>query len=75
MEQIVYAMPLLPPDVFMSGEEALSVGLTVIADLYQGFNTEYSKTVLEESASKIAIRILLVEKRKLRSWAEVAQFD
>ena len=69
MEQIVYAMPLLPPDVFMSGEEALSVGLTVIADLYQGFNTEYSKTVLEESASKIAIRILLVEKRKLRSWA------
>ena len=69
MEQMVYAMPLLPPDVFMSGEEALSVGLTVIADLYQGFNTVYKKPDLEESASKIAIRILLVEKRKLRSWA------
>ena len=64
-----YTQPLLPTDVFMSGEEALNVGLTVIANLYQGFATVTKKPDLEVSASKIAIRILLVEKRKLRSWA------
>lgn len=69
MEQIVYALPLLPSDVFMSGEEALSIGLTIISSLYQGFSTVANKDELEKSASEIAIRILLVEKRKLRSWA------
>lgn len=69
MEQMVYAMPLLPSDVFMSGEEALSVGLTIVADLYQGFVTAANKADLEHSAAEIAIRILLVEKRKLRNWA------
>lgn len=69
MEQMVYAMPLLPSDVFMSGEEALSIGLTVISDLYQGFATAADKKELEQSALEVAIRILLVEKRKLRKWA------
>lgn len=69
MEQMVYAMPLLPSDVFMSGEEALSIGLTVISDLYQGFATAADKKELEQSALEVAIRILLVEKRKLRNWA------
>lgn len=68
MEQIVSAMPLLPSDVFMSAEEALTVGLAIIGDLYQGFSLA-KRANLEESASKVAIRILLVEKRKLRKWA------
>lgn len=69
MEQMVYALPLLPADVFMSGEEALSIGLTVVSDIYEGFATAADKEALELSASDIAIRVLLVEKRKLRTWA------
>lgn len=69
IEHIAYAIPLLPPDVFMSGEEALAVGLTIVSNLYDGFFTHFTKPELEKSASDIAIRILLVEKRKLRRWA------
>lgn len=69
VENITYAIALLPLDVFMSAEEALFIGLTFISNLYDGFNSIYNKDVLTESASKIAIRTLLVEKRKLRKWA------
>jgi len=69
IEHIAYAIPLLPLDVFMSAEEALEIGLLIIASLYEGFNSVYDKEVLKKSASDIAIRILLVEKRKLRRWA------
>ncbi|PPC82986.1 MAG: hypothetical protein CTY38_05350 [Methylotenera sp.] len=43
--------------------------MLIISSLYEGFNSVFDKEVLKKSASEIAIRILLVEKRKLRRWA------
>ena len=69
------AIPLLPTDIFMSGEEAFAIGLEIIADIFQSFVTDGIKTAAEVQviANKIVIRVLLNEKRRLRDWAATSQ--
>ena len=71
LEQVVKAIPLLPADVFMSAEEAFTVGLTIISTIYESIlkGGQISESELLLSSEEIALRLLLVEKRKLRKWA------
>ena len=71
LEHAAFAIPLLPVDVFMSGEEAMTVATEVLASVFQGFKDAGAKTgtELQDLAKSLVLRLLLVEKRKLRRWA------
>jgi len=66
-----FAIPLLPVDVFMSAEEAMAVAVFVLEDIFTSFKVAAVKTdaELEQIAHGLSLRLLLVEKRKLRKWA------
>ncbi|WP_151448961.1 hypothetical protein [Lacisediminimonas profundi] len=70
-EHAAYAIPLLPADVFMSGEEASQVALEHLADIFREFKDRGIRTdnELKDLTAGLALRLLLVEKRKLRKWA------
>jgi hypothetical protein len=68
LEQTYSAIPLLPSDVFVTGEEALEFGLATWSEILEEFPADTLNDVASVS-SKIAIRLLLLEKRKIRSWA------
>ncbi|MDB5937401.1 MAG: hypothetical protein JWQ01_4745 [Massilia sp.] len=65
------AIPLLPTDIFMSGEEAFAIGNEVLGNVFQSFVTAKikSQAEVEAIAQGLVLRVLLVEKRRLRSWA------
>ncbi|HJV72733.1 MAG TPA: C39 family peptidase [Noviherbaspirillum sp.] len=71
LEHAAFAIPLLPVDVFMSGEEAMTVATEVLASVFQGFKEAGAKTEaeLQAIAKSLVLRLRLVEKRKLRRWA------
>jgi hypothetical protein len=65
-----YAIPLLPADVFMSAEEAMTLPLELLGQLFGGF-IDNGTTVhdAQELGAQLAVRLSLVEKRKIRKWA------
>lgn len=63
------AVPLLPADVFMTGEEALVCGLGVLLDILEGLKAHKTAADVDAIASSLVVRLLLAEKRKLRQWA------
>jgi hypothetical protein len=63
------AVPLLPADVFMTGEEALICGMGVLLDILEGLKKQKTPVEVEAIAKKLVVRLLLAEKRKLRQWA------
>lgn len=65
-----YAIPLLPADVFMSAEEALTLPLEILGDIFGVWGDGgTSEADLQAQAAQLTIRLSLVEKRKLRKWA------
>ncbi|MBY4733808.1 hypothetical protein K6V90_25035 [Cupriavidus pauculus] len=69
LSQTLHAIPLLPADVFMTGEEAFMVGVEIVSQLMDGLRQTKSDAEVEAIASRIVVRLLLVEKRRLRRWA------
>lgn len=63
------AVPLLPADVFMTGEEALICGLGVLLDILEGLKKQKTPAEVDAIAKTLVVRLLLAEKRKLRQWA------
>tara|TARA_R110001599_G_scaffold353676_1_gene595143 strand:+ start:180888 stop:182474 length:1587 start_codon:yes stop_codon:yes gene_type:complete len=70
-QHAAYAIPLLPVDVFMTGEEAMVIASVFLADLFlslkQGGIRDAAE--LDVLVASLTLRLLLVEKRKLRKWA------
>lgn len=69
LSQALAAIPLLPADVFMTGEEAQQVGMDVISQVLLNLQTELGDAEVQKVAGLLTVRLLLVEKRGLRSWA------
>jgi len=71
MEHGASAIPLLPTDVFMSAEEAQTLALALMADIFASFVAAGVKTAVEiqQLTETLVIRLSLVDKRKLRKWA------
>jgi hypothetical protein len=66
LKQIVTAIPLLPSDVFMTAEEAREVCLGEVKSVLEGLG---STDAAQKASAKIVLRLLLVEKWRLRKWA------
>lgn len=70
LQHAAYAIPLLPADVFMSAEEALTLPLEILGDLFRAFvQGGMSEQEAQQLAARLTVRLSLVEKRKIRSWA------
>ena len=63
-----YAIPLLPADVFMSAEEAITLPLEILGEIF-GAGNGTTEADLQAQAAQLTIRLSLVEKRKIRKWA------
>jgi hypothetical protein len=67
------AIPLLPVDIFMSGEEAFTVGAELLASVFQSLKQVINnESEFEKLTESLALRLRLVEKRKLRKWGAEA---
>lgn len=69
LAQTYSAIPLLPSDVFVSGEEALEFGLATWSEMLEEFPESVSLQEISAISDRIAIRLLLLDKRKIRAWA------
>lgn len=71
LSQAHYAIPLMPADVFMTADEALISSSKVLGKLLEAAKSKHGKTTLEIQAiaKSLVVRLLLVEKRRLRHWA------
>lgn len=69
LSQTLMAIPLLPADVFMTGEEAFQVGMEIVSQLVDGFRLTKTAEQVTVITERLVVRLLLVEKRKLRRWA------
>lgn len=68
------AIPLLPVDIFMSGEEAFTVGAELLADVFLSLKqASVSAEAFDQLIDGLALRLRLVEKRKLRRWGATDQ--
>lgn len=67
LSQIYFAIPLLPSDVFINGEEANVISREILADIL--IKLHNSGVPVEEISGKIAIRTMLSERHKFREWA------
>jgi hypothetical protein len=63
------ALPLLPADVFMTGEEAYICGMGVLLEMLQGLKNQNDPAEVDRIAETLVVRLHLAEKRKLRRWA------
>lgn len=64
-----FAIPLLPADVFMTGEEALTFGMNFASESFEGLKAKLGPAVVDAATAGITCRVQLAEKRKLRKWA------
>lgn len=71
LSQAHYAIPLMPADVFMTADEALLSSSKVLGKLLEAAKSIYGKTIseIQAIAKSLVVRLLLVEKRRLRHWA------
>lgn len=69
LSSAAFAMPLLPADVFMTGEEALAFGMNVTYQIFDSLAQKMGAQATAAAAANLVIRLQLAEKRKLRKWA------
>jgi hypothetical protein len=69
LSQTFHAIPLLPIDVFMTGEEAFICGVDVLGQLLAGLRMQKSATELKAISESLVLRLLLADKSRLRQWA------
>jgi hypothetical protein len=69
LEQACVAIPLLPADVFLSGEDALASAVILWQDVLESLTEELSFEETAAMSEDIVLRLLLVEKRDIRRWA------
>ena len=69
LDQVVSAIPLLPVDVFLTGEEALKVGLSAWDDVLAGLTVKMSKEERIAFGSRFALRLLLLDRKRVRAWS------
>jgi hypothetical protein len=69
--QVRFAIPLLPSDVFMCGEEAEQVANKILTDLFQLSPSANPATMDNPAITKfedLVLRTYLVERHKFREW-------
>lgn len=69
LDQTYAAIPLLPADVFVSGEEALQFATTLWQDILAELTASLNYQEAADLCDLLAVRLLLLEKRKIRAWA------
>jgi hypothetical protein len=69
LDQTFAAIPLLPADVFLTGEEALSFALNLWASVIETTTEQMSFEDTAAFSEQFVIRLLLLEKSKIRCWA------
>src|SRR5262249_8874817 len=69
LDQTYAAVPLLAPDVFVSGEEALEYGKVFWQDVLEWITESLPEVQATELSDRFVCRLLLLEKRKIRKWA------
>jgi len=68
LEHTVFALPLLPGDVFLSGEEAVQTSINLYKDVAADFVANLTQgSPLPES--DVVFRTYLIERHQFRSWA------
>lgn len=65
LKNLVTAIPLLPSDVFMTGEEASAVTGGIVGDVLKSLGSADVQNI----ADQLTLRLLLIEKWRLRAWA------
>jgi hypothetical protein len=69
LEQTYAAVPLLPADVFLSGEEALEYTLSLWQDMLEAVTASLTNAEVVTFSEQFVARLLLLDKRKIRAWA------
>ncbi len=67
-DQADIAIPLLPVDVFLTGEEAMQVGLVAWDQVLTAFTAPLDENKRIAFAGRFALRLLLLNRRRVRSW-------
>jgi len=68
LEQADIAIPLLPTDVFLTGEEAMQVGLGAWDEVLIDLTATLANHDKIAFAERFALRLLLLDRRHARSW-------
>lgn len=68
LEQAVFAVPLLPSDVFITGEEAETISLDMIPQMIKEFLVRKSEENVQVEVKQIVVRTYLSERYKFREW-------
>ncbi len=69
LDQAYAAVPLLPTDVFLTGEEALEFTLSLWQDVLEETTASMKDEEVVSFADQFVTRLLLLDKRKIRAWA------
>ena len=69
LDQAEIAIPLLPMDVFLTGEEAMQVGLGAWDDVLIAFTETMAECAKIAFAAQFVLRLLLLDRRRIRSWS------
>lgn len=69
LHHAAYAIPLLPSDVFMSGEEAELATYMLLGKVLGG---SFDKPVVENILGKVVLRTYLIERYKFRDWVRTS---
>lgn len=69
LEQAYAAIPLLPTDVFLTGEEALEFTLSLWQDILESTTASMTDQDVATFSEQFVTRLLLLDKRKIRAWA------
>lgn len=69
LDQTFAAIPLLPADVFVTGEEALSFALNLWTSVIEQATQQMNDAETAAFSDQFAIRLLLLDKAKIRRWA------
>ena len=68
LEDVVLAIPLLPGDVYVSGEEADTTSRELLGKILQLFEAMGSQVNLNDFLNQVVIRTYLIDKHKFREW-------
>ncbi|HEY0842091.1 hypothetical protein [Methylotenera sp.] len=68
LEQAVFAVPLLPSDVFITGEEAEATSLEVILQMIKEYLETKSAELLQVDVKPVVVRTYLSERYRFREW-------
>lgn len=68
LEHAVFAVPLLPSDVFITGEEAETISLDMIPQMIKEYLGKKSEGAAQVEVKQIVVRTYLSERYKFREW-------